>query len=184
MKPRPLSTKKTKYIYESKADGWGVVNKTKTTGQDRVYDKEVELKLHQVDEKLSQEGGACFRFETQLERDRIDQFGLRTLSKINDENVWAAINERWHACRWDVTVNEPGTAKTAMVNLTPSEKSGLIAYLGKHQLGLEDEITESGHRKYRTMAKSLGFVPGKPLESQGKATRKASISEGRLVDLA
>lgn len=176
--------KKTKYVYESGVNGWGVVNKTKSVGQERVYDKDVELALHDADEILSQSLGTCFRFEAQLQTDRLDKFNLRRLSEVSAESVWRVIEERWKDCRWDVTFSEPGTASKAMKNLTSSEKTGLLGYLGKHQLGFQDEITESASRKYGPMAKSLGLTPGMPLESQGAATQQVDIFSGTVIDLA
>ena len=175
--------KKTKYIYESGIDGWGVVNKTKTVGQDRVYDKDVELALHDADEILSQVEGTCFRFEAQLQSDRLDKFGLRRLSDVSTGRVWQVIEERWIDCRWDVTFAEPGTAAKAMQHLSASDKTGLLGYLGKHQLGFLEDITISAARKYGPMAKSLGLIPGMPLEAQGAATQVADIFSGRVIDL-
>ncbi len=175
--------KKTTITYKAGKEGWGIVNATKSNGHDKIYDKDVELDLHNVDESLNQTEGTSFRFETQLKRDRISKFGLRRLSDVTDEAVWKAIEERWDACRWGVTINEPGSAVKAMESLTSSEKNGLIAYLGKHHLGIEYEITVSGHRKYGALARNLGFTLGEPLEAQGKAFRKADIWAGCLVDV-
>ncbi len=175
--------KKTKYVYESGVDGWGVVNKTKTVGQERVYDKDVELSLHDADEILAETQGTCFRFETQLQSDRLDKFNLRRLSDVTSESVWKAIEERWNDCRWNVTFAEPGTTAKAIQHLSPGDKTGLLGYLGKHQLGFADEITESAHRKYGAIAKKLGLIPGLPLEAMGAATQVADIFAGRVVDL-
>ena len=173
--------KKTKYIYESGLDGWGVVNKTKTAGQDRIYDKEAELSLHEADEILSQNLGTCFRFETQLQRDRLDKFNLRRLSDVTAESVWRVIAERWADCRWDVTFNEPGTIANAIAHLSASEKSGLLGYLGMHQLGFANQVTASGHRKYGAIARGLGLVPGQPLEDQGATNQYVDIFVGSVV---
>ena len=99
-------------------------------------------------------------------------------------SVGRVIEERWKDCRWDVTFAEPGTAAKAMKHLTSSEKTGLLGYLGKHQLGFQDEITESASRKYGPMAKSLGLTLGMPLESQGAATQQVDIYSGTVIDLA
>ena len=175
--------KKTTFTYKAGKEGWGVVNKTNSTGHDKIYDKDIQLNLKDAAELLSQSQGTCFRFETQLERDRIKKFGLRRLSDVSDESVWNAIEQRWNACRWGVTINEPGSVIKALAGLTPSEKSGIIAYLGKHYLGIQDEITVGGHRKYGSLSRKLGFTLGEPLEAQGKALRKADIWEGCLVDV-
>jgi hypothetical protein len=175
--------KKTKFIYASGAKGWGVVNMTKTAGQDRIYDKDVELSLHDADEILAQNTGTCFRFETQLQGDRLDKFNLRRLSDVTAESVWRVIEERWMDCRWDVTFAEPGTIATAIAHLSPSEKTGLLGYLGMHQLGFANEITTSGHRKYGAIARALGLVPGQPLEDQGAAAQYADIHAGTVVEL-
>jgi hypothetical protein len=174
---------KTKYVYDSGINGWGVVNKTKSVGQERLYDKDVELALHDADEILSHSQGTCFRFETQLQSDRLDKFGLRHLANVSAESVWRVIEERWKDCRWDVTFAEPGTAAKAMKYLSSSEKTGLLGYLGKHQLGFQDEITVSATRKYGSLAKSLGLKPGMPLESQGVATQQVDIYLGAVIDL-
>lgn len=175
--------KKLKAKFEDGDAGWGVVNQTRTVGRDKVYDKDEELMRHNADEILSESEGTCFRFETQLQSSRLDTFGLRQLSQITDESVWFALEQRWLACRWNVTFGEPGTVAKSIAKLTPAEKSGLLGYMAMHQLGFQNEITTSGHRKYGTLARSFGFTLGAPLEDQGEAMRIADIFAGRIVNL-
>lgn len=174
---------KTKSIHTSGKRGWTVENKTATVGLDRVYNKDAELARHGVIEERDPALGVCFRFEAQLRADRIDKFGLRYLSSISDEKVWNAIESRWNDCRWNVKFAEPGTFGKAISHLSASDKTGLFGYLGKHQYGFLDDITESAERKYGAICKTLGFIPGKPIETMGAATRVADIFAGRVIDL-
>ena len=82
-----------------------------------------------------------------------------------------------------MTFCEPGTTAKAIQHLSPADKTGLLGYLGKHQLGFVDEITDSAHRKYGVIARQLGLVPGLPLEAMGAANQVADIFSGRVIDL-
>jgi hypothetical protein len=113
----------------------------------------------------------------------LDKFNLRRLSDVTAESVWRVIEERWMDCRWDVTFSERGTVATAIAHLSTSDKSGLLGYLGMHQLGYANEITTSGHRKYSAIARGLGLVPGQPLEDQGAANQSVDIFVGSVVQI-
>lgn len=175
--------KKDKYVYESGSKGWGLVNATKTNGKDMIYDKDVELNLDEFDEKFEQTNKTMFRFETQLKRERLQKFGFRTLQTISDEQVWTAIETRWNACNWDVTFNEPGEIANSVKELCPNDASGLLGYLSKKNLGLEDKVTVGEERKYGAMARKFGLQIGKPVHELGNPTRKVSITLGTVVDL-
>lgn len=175
--------KKTKYTYENGAKGWGVVNQTKESGKDQVYDKDVELKFDKEGEYMSQEGGTWFRFETHLMKKRLPKFGITHLSHVTETAVWTAILERWTACRWDVTFSEPGTIAKAVSHLTVTEKKGILSYLDMHFLGFGYELSGAAERKYGKLAKDLGFTVGEPVTDQGLANQKVDITLGEVVDL-
>ena len=172
---------KSKHIRTSGNRGWTVENQTSTVGMDSVYNKDAELAMRGSPNTVDSRG-TCFRFESKLKADRLDKFGLRRLSNISSQRIWHVIETRWNACQWDVTFAEPGTLAKAIAHLKPSEKTGLLGYLGKHQLGLEQEIAGASLRKYGSIAKSLGLVLGAPLESQGAVTQYVDIFSGAVIN--
>lgn len=161
---------------------WGLVHGTKTVGQDRLYDKNADLKRFDIEESLTQQEGEWFRFEAELRGDRLTKYGMKRLSSLTSERVWEAIEGRWEATRWDVSITEPGSIVSATEHLSVNDKISLFGYMEMHLLGLEQEIPESRHRKYKKMVRDLGLHANEPIETQGEKTRTVSIWEGRLVD--
>ena len=170
-------------FFGQRGKSWGLVHATKTVGQDRLYDKNADLKRFDIEESLTQEEGEWFRFEAELRADRLTKFGMKRLSSLTTERVWEAIETRWKASNWGVTITEPGSIVKATESLSISEKIALFGYLEMHQLGLEHQIPESRHRKYKKIARDLGLQLYEPLEIQGEKTRTISIWEGCLVNL-
>lgn len=67
---------KSKVGYNSARSGWTLVNATKQSGMDRLYDKTAELATHGITESFMLSGGRQFRFEAQLQKDRLKGSGL------------------------------------------------------------------------------------------------------------
>lgn len=164
-------------------EGWTLVNSTKRSGKDRLYDKDAELANHDVHETITNEG-AWFRFECQLQEDRLLTNGLKTLDKVSDLRVWQAIESRWDYCQWGVKLHERGTIQHAIQSLSANQKQDLVGYLALCHMNELQGLTKSRIKAMNSLAKAVGLVPGIPLDSQGVANRELSLWEGRITNVA
>jgi hypothetical protein len=172
---------KTQHVYDSyKGSGWTLVNGTISAGKDRIYDKDAELQGLEVEETLSDEQ-SWFRFETQLENNRLSKFGLTTLDRVGDIRCWEALQERWTACNWAVTVSEPGTLAKALSHLSAKEVQNLAGFLWQCENGLDDSHTKARQSEYRKKALALGLNPGMPISEQGVGKLHLDLFSGELT---
>jgi hypothetical protein len=172
---------KTKFTYENGKNGWGLVNKTMAEGEDKIYDKEEQLRSSGGVLPTPDPRGTLFRFETELKRSRLKKYGFRTLADINETYAWEAIQDRWEACRWGVQLLEPGTLAKSISGLSYTQQCGVVEYLAMHSLGLGDGFTESRHRHMGSLVRQLGLQLGEPLEVQGAAQFKLDLYSGQFI---
>lgn len=172
---------KTKISYENSDGGWTLVNGTASTGQDRIYDKSQELKTVEMEELIKQDQ-YVFRFEAQLQKDRLKRSGMTSLESISDLKVWSVLNERWDSCRWGVTVNEPGTLGKALAGLEPKRQKDLAGYLYMASIGTDVLLSRGYRYEMRKLCLKLGLTVGVPLYEQGAALLSLDLQAGSLVD--
>jgi hypothetical protein len=170
-------------LYLDPQEGWTLVNATKRSGKDRLYDKDAELANHDVHETMNHDG-AWFRFECQLQEDRLLTNGLKTLDKVSDLRVWQAIENRWDYCQWGVVLHKRGTIQQAIQSLNANQKQDLVGYLALCEMNELQGLTKSRIKSMNHLAKSVGLVPGIPLDGQGIANRQLSLWEGRIINIA
>jgi len=174
---------KTMHKYWDAEGGWTLWNKTKTTGSDRLYDKAAELAAHTKDETLAAANDGWYRFETQLEKDRIKRFGFSKLSGITRERVWQALEARWDKCGWGVMLPEQGRLKEMLENVPIKERMEFLGFLeaaNRHQTSI---MHPPQIAKMQKLAKKLGVTPGVSLDEQGLLTRQLSLYEGKIISL-
>lgn len=171
---------KTKISYENSGGGWTLVNGTASTGQDRIYDKSQELKTVEMEEQMSQ-SLHIFRFEAQLQKDRLKRTGMTSLEAVNDKKAWSAIEERWDACQWGITVNEPGTLGKALAALEPKRQKDVAGYLYMASIGTDVLLTRAYRGEMRKLCRSLGLSVGVPLYEQGVGLLALDLHCGYLV---
>lgn len=171
---------KTKISYENSDGGWTLVNGTASTGQDRIYDKSQELKTVEMEEQMSQ-NLHIFRFESQLQKDRLKRTGMTSLEAISDQKAWAAIEERWDACQWGITVNEPGTLGKALAGLEPKRQKDVAGYLFMASIGTDVLLTRAYRTEMRKLCRTLGLSVGVPLYEQGVGLLSLDLDCGKLV---
>lgn len=170
---------KTKISYENSDGGWTLVNGTASTGQDRIYDKSQELKTVEMEEQMSQ-NLHIFRFEAQLQKDRLKRSGMTTLEAVTDEKCWSAIIYRWDACQWGITVNEPGTLGKALAELEPKRQKDVAGYLYMASIGTDALLTRAYRSEMRKLCRQLGLSVGVPLYEQGVGLLMLNLSTGKL----
>jgi hypothetical protein len=173
---------KTSHLYWDSKGGWTLTNETKRSGKDRIYDKDLELHKSSPDEKLSQ-NGRWFRFEAQLQKDRLKSHGLASLADVSDLKVWKAIESRWDKCMWGVKLPEGGKVREALYGLSPTEKVALLGFLAASLFGITHDLPSARVKKYSKMCSQLGLTPGVPLEKLGVANRELSLWEGRIIQI-
>lgn len=171
---------KTSHLYWDSKGGWTLSNDTGRSGKDRIYDKSAELAGYKADETFS-ENGNWFRFEAQLQKKRLINLGLKTLATIDDESVWFAIQYRWKACNWGVSLPEPGTLGELLATIpTQAIKSGVLLVLAASSLGLTHLFTQSKMKTYSAVARKLGLNIGQPLSEVGVPSRQLDLEEGAI----
>ncbi len=178
--PRNL---KTKYTFQNGLKGWGLVNKTKAEGQDKIYDKEQELRSIAGQVPAPDPRGTLFRYETELKRTRLKKYGFRTLADISEDKAWLALQQRWEACRWNIQMSEPGTLAQAISGLTFTQQCGVVEYLAMHSMGLGDGFSPSRHRHMGAIVRKLGLKLGEPIEAQGEAKYALDLRIGSVIPI-
>ncbi len=171
---------KTKIAYENSDGGWTLVNGTASTGQDRIYDKSQELKTVEMEELIRQDLH-IFRFEAQLQKDRLKRSGMTTLESVSETKAWKVLLERWDACQWGVTINEPGTLGKALAGLAPKRQKDVAGYLYMASLGTDVLLTAAYRNEMRKLCRQLGLTVGMPLYEQGVGFLNLDLIEGKLV---
>jgi hypothetical protein len=181
LKTKPKNGK-FNHLYWDNRGGWTLANSTKSSGMDRLYDKSAELANHLEDAAFAHIDG-LYRFEAQLQKDRIQAHYLNKLSLINDERVWSAILKRWEACRWDVLLPERGTLQAALNPLSLAKRESLIGSLFLTEKGWTEGMNASHVRTRDVLARSVGLLPGMALNELGLAARKLDLRAGKIVDI-
>lgn len=162
--------------------GWTFCNKTKSQGMDRFYDKSAELHDKGFEESLDQTGH-WFRYEIQLEKERLKRHGFYTLAEIADDRIWEALEMRWDKCGWGVSLPEPNKLGLVLEGLSNGDQSGLLALLAAQALGLPIPMSAGTESKFRKLATQLGLTPGMALNELGPATGFLSLHAGGVMPL-
>jgi len=171
---------KTVHIYHDH-EGWTRANATKSAGIDRIYDKSAELRNLELDERFFWDK-RVYRFETQLQKDRLKKFGTKTLDRITDETVWQILETRWKSCGWGISLPGAGSLDELLTSLELKDRlsfSGFLALCGE---GMGDLIDDKSKRKFHRIASKIGLVPGLSISSYRPMTRILSLWYGSAVN--
>lgn len=174
---------KTQHEYTDANGGWTLENKTARSGTDRIYDKSADLARWEVEERLLS-GTPMFRFESQVQRDRLERLGLRRLSEITDERVWQALEERWDATGWGSPLPGRTDLFGAVKGLSVAVQEGLLGYLVLAESGDTAHMSRSHVAERKRLAKSLGLTPGTPVDLLGAPDRRIDLRAGCIVPMA
>lgn len=170
---------KSHKVTTSPNDGWSIESGTKYEGKDIFYDKKAELRQLRVDSS-SGNPGVIYRFESVLKKTRLSKSGMKNLSEVNDERVWAAIQSRWEKTGWHAPLPSSSGFLEAVSHLSQTRMDGLIGYLHRRAAGQEDSIPPHYRREKDKLALSCGLTPGLPVELLGKATKFLDLESGRI----
>jgi hypothetical protein len=167
-------------IHRSAQGGWTVQNATQTDGEDRIYDKNAELRRHVIEDSIDMAEG-LFRFESQLMKERLSRHGLTTLSRVNDERVWQALETRWKACKWGVAVGGTDPIVGALEQLELSQQESLLGFLHLSSLDAYEDKTTSHYKRLAKLAAQYGLTPGMELSSMTKPEYQLDLFAGELT---
>lgn len=173
---------KTHKITTSPHGGWSIECGTKYEGKDIFYDKKAELRHLKVDVS-SDTPGDIYRFESVLKKSRLAKTGMKSLSQVTDERVWAAIQSRWEKTGWHAPLPSSTGFLEAVSHLSQTRRDGLIGYLHRRAAGQEDSIPPLYRREKDKLARSCGLTPGLPVELLGKAARYLNLESGQIKQL-
>ena len=163
--------------------GWTLWNTTKTSGSDRMYDKAAELAAKSKDDSLKSQNMGWYRFETQLQKDRIKRNGFSKLSGVSAPRVEEVLEQRWEKCGWGVKLPEKGEIMKILEKIDVKLRLEFLGFLVASEDGSLQEMHEPQIVKLRKIAKNLGVTPGVPMSHHGPLTRQVSFREGRIVSI-
>jgi hypothetical protein len=172
---------KTVHIYFDH-EGWTRANCTQSAGIDRFYDKSAELRNLELEESFHWDK-RVFRFESQLQGDRLNKYGLKTLDKVSDESVWHVLDERWDSLGWDVRIPGEGSIDELLTSIPEKQRLPFIGYLSAQAEGMTDLLDVKTQKKYAKVAASLGIIPGLSISNYRPMTRRLSIWHGTCSEV-
>jgi hypothetical protein len=174
---------KTHKVTTSPNDGWSIECGTKYEGKDIFYDKEAELRQHQVDTSRP-DNAVIYRFEAVLKKSRLANSGMKTLDQVTDERAWEAIQGRWQKTGWSSPLPSSTGLLEAVSHLSQTRMDGLLGYLHRRAAGQEATIPAPYMREKNKLAKTCGLTPGLPVELLGKPTTYLDIHSGKIKSLS
>lgn len=176
------SHQKTLHEYANAQGGWTIENKTESSGSDRLYDKSAEIASQVTDERLWYED-KVFRFEAQLQQDRLKKYGLNKLVGVTEDSVWGALASRWEATRWGSPL--PGTSGLleAVSHLSPTRQDNLLGYLQRRAAGAIEGMSAHYIRERDKLARLCGLIPGMATEAMGAPDRYLDLHLGAEIPI-
>lgn len=163
----PLSRGKhnpTNHQYEKNGSTWGLVQQTKQEGQERLYDKSLELVQQVREEEIFEVERNWFRFETQLQRDRLKKFGFETLAGLTQERLWEALEQRFLATGWGVPIRRQGSVTESLRGTPPNELLTMLGFMSMKRLGIANMIPPRRRKVYERMIRESGLTSDDPVD--------------------
>lgn len=175
-----LDTTKPRYgrtasTYKGPKGGITQYNLSATQGCERVYNKDAEMGIK------GRSDVRRWRFETQVQADRLKRFGLTTLAGVRTDRAWDALQDRWAAMRLD---QHMPVGSVVLERLAPLEKEAqreAMAYLAFQTMGkAADHYSRREAGRIRGYIKEIGLNPKKSLTDQPGPTMSLSLETGLL----
>ena len=159
--------------------GWTIYHRTKSSGGDKIYDKTAELEAKGVlaANKIERQ----IRFEATLKSSRLDKFGLKRLSGISSTGVWQALESRFQASKFNVSLNSQARALKLLAGMTYSQREKAMGYLELTRLGLVSDLSPRLNQQRGKLVLGLGLSPGVGLKSILKESVKLDLFSGTLA---
>ena len=106
---------------------------------------------------------------------------MTTLSRVNDERVWQALETRWKACKWGVAVGGTDPIVGALEQLELSQQESLLGFLHLSSLDAYEDKTTSHYKRLAKLAAQYGLTPGMELSSMTKPEYQLDLFAGELT---
>jgi hypothetical protein len=167
--------------------GWTITNKTDSSGRDRFYEKDAEMRSKGLPDDEAEDtlasDSTLFRFETQVEKSRLAGLGMATLSDVNATSAWEALEARWEATRWGSPLPGKGEVADAVSALSAKQQMEVIGFMHMAEVGADMNMTDWQRRRLRQLARECGLTPGVPVEMLGDPTTRLDLRTGTIVPL-
>lgn len=163
--------------YDNRNGGWTYYNPSDTQGADRIYNKDAQMKIDGDTETIR-----C-RLESELKRERLDKFDMRTLSSVSSEKVRSALVARWRALRLDEDLPNRSLVIERLAQLESQELVEAMAYLGLRTFGAEGLLPRRKVTAVRKTIKGVGLNPRKGLLDQPATKMRLSLENGVLAEV-
>lgn len=165
---------------QDRGEGFSLYFHSKSVGHDVFYNKTVQMR----DTKAQQEAKTIsniYRFESKLCASRLEKYGLCDPAQVSDLNVWRAIDERFHACGWNVMLIDSGALLKKLKGVRYQEIEQLLGFNEAIRLGLDQQMSIAVRRDRRKLCKSYGITPGADISAKAAETFYLDLKQGRLV---
>ncbi len=162
--------------YENRDGGFTYYNPSGTQGEDRIYNKDVQMKV-KGDQDLIR-----YRVEAQLKRERLARLDMKTLDRVSGDRVWKALESRWKALRLDKPLRNRSQIMDLLAELELEQQVDAIAYLGFKTYGAEDRLPRRRLVATRKVLRDVGLNPRASLMEQPSTMMHLPLETGLLVE--
>lgn len=165
---------------QDRGEGFSLYFHSKSVGHDVFYNKTVQIR----DTKAQQEAHTIshiYRFESRLRASRLEKYGLDDPAKVNDRNVWRAIDERFHACGWSVMLIDSGSLLEKLKGVRYQQIEQLLGFNEAVRLGLDQQMSIAVRRGRRKLCNSYGITPGIVINVKASQAYCLDLKQGKLV---
>lgn len=139
--------------YENRDGGFTYYNPSGTQGEDRIYNKDAHMKIK------GDSGFIRYRVESQVKRERLAKFKMKTLDQVSGDRVWRALESRWKALRLDKPLRNRSQILDLLAELELEQQIDAIAYLGFKTYGAENRLPRRRMTATRKVLRGRGPQP-------------------------
>jgi hypothetical protein len=165
---------------QDRGEGFSLYFHSKSVGHDLFYNKTVQMRDTKA-KQAAQASAQIYRFESRLRDSRLKKYCLDDPAQVNDQNVWRAIDERFHACGWNVMLIDPGALLVKLKDVRYQKIEQLLGFNEAVKLGLDHQMSSAVRRGRQKLAKCYGITPGTDISAKAAETFCLDLRQGRLV---
>ena len=162
--------------YENRDGGFTYYNPSGTQGEDRIYNKDAHMKI-KGDSRFIR-----YRVESQVKRERLAKFKMKTLEQVCGDRVWKALESRWKALRLDGPLRNRSQIMDRLGQLELEQQIDAIAYLGFKTYGAETRLPRRRLVASRKALREVGLNPRRGLMGQPSTNMHLSLETGLLAE--
>lgn len=164
---------------QSRRDSYSLYYKTGSVGQDKIYDKTVQMRDEGMQQATETEAH-IFRFETTLKSKRLKKYGLRNPINFNDQIVWEVLTQRFNECRWGVSLPSKSELLKKLSLAPYAQAERLLGFNQMVSLGLDKALRYGSRRDRLELARHFGVTPGTILDFNASESLRFDLFTGTL----